>query len=139
MNLKLAVATIVAAAVIWNFIPEGTAASLKVAAENERPHTVSVFTSNPRAYHRKVVRAEGLISSQVKTKRFKGKGYTVFKMKDPGGSETAMRVYLKGNHNAALNKGDRVRVRGRFYEKRKYLFIPLKNVLKGRDFEVVVP
>ena len=103
-------------------------------AEPEGP--VAMFTKSADFYHRKVVSAEGVISSRVKTKTYRGKEYTVFKMRDPDG-KGVMAVYLRGFHTE-LKTGDRLRVRGRFYEKRRYLFIRFKNVLKGREF-VVLP
>ena len=127
----LTVVATVAVAIFWNVVP---APSVRA----ETGSTVSVFTSNPDAHHRKVVWAEGVISSQVKTKRYKGKDYTLFKMKDPGEAGDAMMVYLRGFHTD-LKKGDLLRVRGRFYAKRKYLFIKIKNVLKGREFRVLKP
>ena len=134
MSLKRLAATALAAAafaVLWNLIPPPSAR-----AETEGP--VSAFTSDPDAHHKKVVWAEGVISSKVKTKRHKGKDYTLFKMKDPEENGGAMLVYLKGLHGE-LQKGDLLRVRGRFYAKRRYLFIKLKNVLKGREFRVLKP
>lgn len=134
MSLKrLAAAALAAAAfaVLWNLIPSPPARA-------ETEGRVSVFTSNPDAHHKKVVWAEGVISSRVKTRRHKGKDYTLFRMKDPEENGGAMLVYLKGLHGE-LQKGDLLRVRGRFYAKRRYLFIKLKNVLKGREFRVLKP
>lgn len=108
------------------------------ATGNEPEGTVAFFTSNPRAHHREEIWAEGVISSTVKIRKHKGGPYTVFKIKDPVKEGGAMRVYLKGLHKE-LKKGDRLRVRGRFYEKRRYLFIGFKNVLKGKEFVVLKP
>ncbi len=104
---------------------------------DETPLSVDHVTDNADVYHRKVIKTEGNISSEVETRRFKGKDYTVFKMKGADGGGTVMLVYLRGTHDT-LKKGDRLSIRGRFYKERKYLkFIKLKNVLKGREFEVL--
>ncbi|WP_462137666.1 hypothetical protein [Candidatus Mycalebacterium sp.] len=110
------------------------------AAQNgyDNPLSISIreVTDNPGQYNRKVILTEGEISSGVETKRYNGKDYTVFKMEDSKGG-TPMLVYLRGTH-ARLKTGDRLKVTGRYYKKRKYLKIfKLKNVLKGRKFEVL--
>ncbi|MGI9558187.1 MAG: hypothetical protein ACR2NQ_00760 [Thermodesulfobacteriota bacterium] len=97
--------------------------------------SIGNITDSAAEYHKKVIKTEGTVSSKVKTKRHKGKQYTIFKMRDPAGG-AVMLVYLKGFHRS-IKKGDRLSVRGRYYEKRKYLFITLKNVLKGREFEIL--
>lgn len=90
---------------------------------------------NAGKYHRKEILVEGKISSPVKMKRFKGKDYTVFKMKNSKDGAT-MLVYLRGFHKK-LKRKNRVSIWGRFYKKRKYLFIKLKNVLKGKEVEIL--
>ncbi len=103
---------------------------------NPLPASIREVTDSPGQYHRKVILTKGKISSKVETKHHKGNDYTVFKMEDSGGG-TPMLVYLRGKH-ARLKTGDKLMVTGRYYKKRSYIkFFKLKNVLKGRKFEVL--
>jgi len=147
MTGKLIAATALIAAVISvsvvnprniigrNQEPRQSPARTQAKIAPEIPLSVDHVAQNAGKYHRKVIKVEGRISSPVQMKHFRGKDYTVFKMKNSENGAT-MLVYLRGYHEN-LKKSDLLNIRGRFYEKRKYLFIKLKNVLKGRNFEVL--
>lgn len=115
--------------------PPGPPVRTQAEIAPEIPLSVDHVAQNAGKYHKKVIKVGGRITSPVKMKHFRGKDYTVFKMKNSENGAT-MLVYLRGYHEN-LKKSDRLNIRGRFYEKRKYLFIKLKNVLKGRNFEVL--
>ncbi len=127
-------AALLAAALAVMLVGSQTAAGYRESAP-ESPLSVDQVAHNAGKYHRKVIRVEGRISSRVRTKHFKGKDYTIFKMKNSEDGAT-MLVYLRGFHTN-LERNNRLSIRGRFYEKRKYLFIKLKNVLKGRNFKIL--
>ncbi len=117
------------------FSPPETAVRTPEIAAPPPPLSINHVADKAEHYHRKEIRVEGTISSRVKMKRFKGKDYTVFKMKNSEKGAT-MLVYLRGSHKN-LNKNNRLIINGRFYKKKRYLFIKLKNVLKGKTFEVL--
>ncbi len=114
---------------------DDTVAARKEEAAQATALSVDYVAGNAEKYHRKVVRVEGKISSPVKQKKFKGKDYTVFKMKNSEKGATVL-VYLKGVH-AELEKNNKLNIKGRFYKSRRYFLIKLKNVLKGKEFEVL--
>lgn len=117
-------------------VQKGDARTAQNGYDNPLSISIREVTGSPEQYDRKVILTEGKISSGVKIKRYNGKDYTVFKMEDSGGG-APMLVYLRGTH-ARLKTGNRLNITGRYYKKRSYIKIfKLKNVLKGRKFEVL--
>lgn len=90
--------------------------------------------SNPREYNEKKVTLEGVVKKVDYTTSSKGEPFTVFKLKDSNGNEVG--VYYEDEH-LPINKGDTVRIMGKFWKEKKYILYKVKNVIKARTVEPV--
>lgn len=95
---------------------------------------IAEITSNPGQFDGYRVTLEGKVKKVKYTKSGKGEDFTVFELKDGEGNKIG--VYYEDEH-LPIEKGDTVRIMGRFKEERKYFLYKIKNSVKARTVETV--
>ena len=121
--------------VISMFIPVFSHAkddSNKVNADDFTQVTIEELVSDPKTYNGQRVTLEGFVDKVEYTKSSKGEPFTLFRMNN--GNDDEVRVYYEDEH-LALNKGDKVKIQGRYKKQKKYLLYKIKNVIKARTVE----
>lgn len=111
--------------------------NISIAATTEMPSDglvpISSVLSARKEYDGSKITLVGIVSKVKFTHSLKGKPYTLFKLADADSNH--VKVYIKGHHE--IEKGDEVMVYGKFKRSKKYLFKKFKNVLKGKQLEVL--
>lgn len=95
---------------------------------------IAEVVSEPKQFNGRQVTLEGVVKKVKYTKSGKGEDFTVFELKDPQGNKVG--VYYEDEH-LPINKGDTVRITGKFRKEKKYFLYKVKNVIKARTVEPV--
>lgn len=95
--------------------------------------TIEKVVSYPTEYEGKKIALEGEVSRLKFTKSLTGKPYTIFELVDP--AKNMINVYAEGHLD--IEKGEKLRVRGKFSTEKKYLLFKFKNVVKAKTFEIL--
>lgn len=95
---------------------------------------IAEVVSDPKQYDGIKVTLEGKVKKVKYTKSSKGEDFTVFELRDPEGNKVG--VYYEDEH-LPIEKGDTVRIMGKFRKQKKYFLYKVKNVIKARTVETV--
>ncbi len=95
---------------------------------------IAEVVSEPKQYDGRKVTLEGVVKKVKYTKSSKGEDFTVFELKDSQGNKLG--VYYEDEH-LPIEKGDTVRITGKFRKEKKYFLYKVKNVIKARTVELV--
>jgi hypothetical protein len=95
--------------------------------------TIKEVVSYPDDYEGKKITLEGEVSRLKFTKSFTGKPYTLFELADP--AKNMINVYAEGH--LAIEKGEKLRIHGKFSVKKNYFLFKFKNVVKAKSFEIL--
>lgn len=95
---------------------------------------IAEVVSNPKQFDGSKVSLEGKVKKVKYTKSGKGEDFTVFELKDGEGNKVG--VYYEDEH-LLIQKGDTVRIMGRFKKERRYFLYKIKNSIKARTVETV--
>ena len=101
--------------------------------QNNSTATIEDVVSYPYRYDGAKLTLEGQVSKVKFTKSFTGKPYTAFKLLDQENNN--IYVYTKGHLD--IEKGDKLRIYGKFSKEKEYLLIRFKNVLRAISVEVL--
>jgi hypothetical protein len=89
--------------------------------------------SYPSEYEGREITVEGEVSRFRFTKSFTGKPYTIFELVDP--AKNMINVYAEGHLD--IEKGEKLRIHGKFSTEKNYLLFKFKNVVKAKSFEIL--
>lgn len=95
---------------------------------------IAEIVSDPKQFDGTKVTLEGKVKKVKYTKSAKGEDFTVFELKDGEGNKVG--VYYEDEH-LPIEKGDTLRITGRFKKERKYFLYKIKNSIKARTVETV--
>ena len=95
--------------------------------------TIEDVISYPYKYDGAKVTLEGQVSKVKFTKSLSGNPYTAFKLLDQENND--IYVYTKGHLD--IEKGDMLRIYGKFSKEKEYLLIRFKNVLRAMSVEIL--
>ncbi len=95
---------------------------------------IAEVVSAPKQYDGRKVTLEGVVKKVKYTKSSKGEDFTVFELKDSQGNKVG--VYYEDEH-LPIEKGDTVRITGKFKKEKKYFLYKVKNVIKASTVEPV--
>ena len=101
--------------------------------QNNSIATIEDVVSYPYKYDGAELTLEGQVSKVKFTKSFTGKPYTAFKLLDQENNN--INVYTKGHLD--IEKGDKLRIYGKFSKEKEYLLIRFKNVLRAMSVEIL--
>ncbi|MDX1472215.1 MAG: hypothetical protein R3213_12020 [Flavobacteriaceae bacterium] len=95
--------------------------------------TIEKVVSSPYEYEGKKIQLEGEVSRLKFTKSFTGKPYTLFELVDP--LKNMINVYAEGH--LEIEKGEKLRIHGKFSTEKNYFLFKFKNVVKAKTFEIL--
>jgi hypothetical protein len=95
--------------------------------------TIEKVVSYPNDYEGKKIALEGEVSRLKFTKSFTGKPYTLFELVDY--EKNMINVYAEGHLD--IEKGEKLRIHGKFSTKKNYFLFKFKNVVKAKTFEIL--
>jgi hypothetical protein len=95
--------------------------------------TIEEVVSYPDQYEGKKLTLEGEVSRLKFTKSLTGKPYTLFELVDP--AKNMINVYAEGHLD--IEKGEKLRIHGKFSTEKNYFLFKFKNVVKAKSFEIL--
>jgi len=95
--------------------------------------TIRDVVSHPDEYEGKKITLQGEVSRLRFTKSLTGKPYTLFELVDPG--KNMINVYAEGHLD--IERGEKLRIHGKFSTEKNYLLFKFKNVVKAKSFEIL--
>jgi hypothetical protein len=95
--------------------------------------TIKEVVSYPDEYEGKKITLEGEVSRLKFTKSLTGKPYTLFELVDP--AKNLINVYAEGHLD--IEKGEKLRIHGKFSTEKSYILFRFKNVVKAKSFEIL--
>lgn len=95
--------------------------------------TIEKVVSYPNEYDGRKITLEGEVSRLKFTESFTGKPYTLFELVDP--EKNIINVYAEGH--LGIEKGEKLRIHGKFSTEKNYFLFKFKNVVKAKSFEIL--
>ncbi len=95
--------------------------------------TIKEVVLSPNDFEGKKITLEGEVSRLKFTKSVTGKPYTLFELVDP--LKNMVNVYAEGH--LKIEKGEKLRIHGKFSTEKNYFLFKFKNVVKAKTFEIL--
>jgi len=114
---------------------ESSVQEVKSTEEENIPNvTILDVVSDPKEYHGIKVSLEGKVEGVKYTMSTKGEPFTFFRLVDENQNE--VNVYYEDEH-LPIEKGDTVRIMGKFKKEKRHFIYKFKNVIKARTVNMV--